>query len=111
MHNRTAILILLACIFAVISALGANRQAALCADRYSADSDDFLSFSFGNDGSCPVESPSTSPGTPLERLLLVLSAGCAVAACISAGKVWKDRQQDRALLQGAAFAIRRQHYR
>lgn len=106
MQNRTTILLLLACGFAVISAVGANRQAAVCADRYGADSDEFLSFSFG-DGSCPVENSST----PLEHLLLVLSVGCAGAGLVSAGKVWKDRQQDRALLQEATFVLGRQQYR
>jgi len=106
MRNRTTILILLACCFAVISAVGINRQAAVCADRTGVDADDFLSFNFGSDDSCPVERSST----PLEQFLLVLTVGCASAGFVSAYKVWKERQQDRALLQGAAFLSGRHHH-
>jgi hypothetical protein len=107
MQNRTTILLLLACVFAAISAVGTTRQATVCAARYGGDSDDFLSFNSGSDESCPVKSART----PLEQVLLVLAVGCAGAGLISAGKVWKDRQQDRALLLGARFVLGRQHYR
>lgn len=107
MRNRTTILCLLACMFALLSALAANRQTSACMDRYGEDADTFLSFSFANDGSCLVEQSST----PLQQLLLVLTLGCTGAAFISAGKVLRDRQQDRALLQGAAFLWARQHSR
>lgn len=107
MRNRTTILLLLACGFAITSAVVPNRQAVVCADHYDSDSDDFLGLGFGSNGNCPVESSRT----PLERLLLMLSAGCAGAGLISAGKVLKDRQRDRELLEEATFMLGRQHPR
>lgn len=108
MRHRTTILILLACMFAVIPAMESNRQAATCAERYGEASGDLWSFNFSSDGSCAT---TGSSGTPLERLLLVLAVGCAGAAVFSAAKAWRDRQRDSALLRSAAFSLTRHHYR
>ncbi len=106
MRYRTAILLLLACILAVVPAMQVNRQQAICSDPYGEDSGDVLNLS-GSMQPCAVTMPSNS----LDRMLMFVAGMCALAAFVSGVKAWRDRQQDRALLQGAGFVLGRDLYR
>lgn len=96
MRYRTTILFLLACVLALYPALQTNQQQAICANAdATGDSGSLLSLISGDISGCAHGASQT------ERLLQLLAGLCALGGCISAGKAWRERQQDRALLRGA----------
>lgn len=112
MRYRTTILFLVALALGSYPALQADRNTAACADRLA------TADSAGESGNALTAGVASANGctdlyhqSQTERMMQVLGGAFGLMACVSAGKAWRDRQQDRALLRGEDLSAWRQGIR